>query len=330
MSHLSRAAFSFVALSALFAAGDSSHADAVATTAPVFEQSITLQTYDDPWPKAAPRERDIANNIYSHTLEPFPYSAAQVTLSYDREQRNAYFSGHISARGLKPNFAYQLKLAGKPIGGNRGTGRATSFVEASSSAPDATPLVQIVNDENGAPTPINGDDWSNQQLGYAGRWWDNSAAPSTNLNDAYFRRNTLYNTVYGYIFMGVFVTDSQGNAEAEVSAARSYHITWQDGQRSATKDVRAGTSLVQSAPPFYGYQRPIYPRKVALWYEYEKGRAHDVKLAPGVYHCRLLVTEEAFHTAGGLWGGVWKTVLATETNDENPSNDLTFVIGDWI
>lgn len=290
-------------------------------------QTITLQTYDDPWPKAIARERDIANELYSETLEPFDYAAAQVTISYQRAQKNAYFSGHISARGLKPNFAYQLKLAGKPIFGNRGTGTATSYVEATSSAVGASPIVQIVNDENGEPTPINGDDWTNQQLGYAGRWWDDSHAPTTNLNDAYFERNTPYLTIYGYIFMGDFITDANGNAEADVSAAHSYHITWQDGQNNATKDVKFGAFKVESAPPFYGYKREIYPRKVNLWYEYEKGRAHNVELAPGTYHCRLLVTEEAFHTAGGYWGGVWKTVLATETNDTNPANDLTFVIG---
>ena len=290
-------------------------------------QTIVLQTYDDPWPKAIERERDISNTLYSDTFEPFDYAAAQVTISYQRTQKHAYFSGHISARGLKPNFAYQLKLAGKPVFGNRGTGTATSYVEASSLYAGATPIVHIVNDENGEPTPINGDDWTNQQLGYAGRWWDDSHAPSTNLNDAYFTRNSPYLTIYGYIFMGDFVTDANGNAEADVSAAHSYHITWQDGQSSATKNVKAGTFTVKSAPPFYGYNRAIYPRKVTLWYEYEKGRAHDVKLAPGTYHCRLLVTEEAFHTAGGYWGGVWKTVLATETNDTNPANDLTFVIG---
>ena len=324
---LSRAPFIFGGLLALSALVGCGGGHAATPDAPTATQIIALQTYDDPWIKAQPRERDIANTLYSQTLEPFPYAAAQVTLSYNREQKNAYFSGHISARGLKPNFAYQLKLAGKPINGNRGTGRETSYVEASSSAPDATPTIQIVNDENGNPTPINGDDWSNQQLGYAGRWWDNSAAPSTNLNDSYFRRNTLYNTVYGYIFMGDFVTDLNGNAETDISAAHSYHITWQSNQSSATKDVRAGVFNVASAPPFYGYQRPIYAQKIKLWYEYETGRAHDVKLAPGTYHCRLLVTEEAFHTAGGLWGGVWKTVLATETNDENPANDVVFVIG---
>ena len=327
MPHFSRAAFHLVAFSALFTACDSGHADTPGMVTPAFEQQIALQIYDDSWVKARPRERDIANTLYSQALEPFAYANAEVRLSYNREQKNAYFSGHISAHGLKPNFAYQLKLAGKPIGGNRGTGRETSYIEASSSAPGATPLVQIVNDENGAPTPINGDDWSNQQLGYAGRWWDNSAAPSTNLNDAYFRNNYPYYTVYGYIFMGVFVTDSNGDAEADVSAAHSYHITWQNKQSNSTKDVVAGTFNVASAPPFYGYNRPIDARKVKLWYEYEKGRAHDVALAPGVYHCRLLVTEEAFHTAGGLWGGVWKTVLATETKDNDPTNDVVFVIG---
>ena len=290
--------------------------------------TIALQTYDDPWIKAAPRERDIANTLYSEIIEPFPYANSNVTLSYARQQKNAYFGGHISARGLKPNFAYQLKLAGKPIGGNRGTGRQTSHVEATSDAPDATPIVRIVNDAAGNPTPINGDDWTNQQLGYAGRWWDDTRAPSTNLNDAYFRNNYPYHTIYGYIFMGVFVTDASGNAEADVSAAHSYHITWQDKQSNAIKDVVAGTFNVESAPPFYGYNRPVFAQKVKLWYEYESGRARDVKLVPGTYHCRLLVTEEAFHTAGGEWGGVWKTVLATETNDDNPANDVVFVIGD--
>ena len=289
--------------------------------------TIALQTYDDPWTKAAPRERDIANTLYSETLEPFAYAASNVTLSYARQQKNAYFSGHISARGLKPNFAYQLKLAGKPVGGNRGTGTQTSHVEATSSASDAAPVARIVGDANGEPTPVNGDDWTNQQLGYAGRWWDDTRAPSTNLNDAYFRNNYPYHTIYGYIFMGVFVTDASGNAEADVSAAHSHHITWQDGQSNAIKDVVAGTFNVASAPPFYGYNRLIFARKVRLWYEYENGRARNVKLAPGTYHCRLLITEEAFHTAGGLWGGVWQTVLATETNDDNPANDIVFVIG---
>ncbi len=294
--------------------------------APSATHTIVLQTYDDPWPKAKPRERDIADTLYSETFEPFDYAASRVKLSYNRAQKNAYFRGHISARGLKPNFAYQLKLAGKPVGGSRGTGTATSYIEATSSAPDATPIFRVVNDANGDSTPVNGDDWTNQQLGYAGRWWDNTRAPSTNLNDAYFRNNTPYQTIYGYIFMGIFVTNAHGNAEADVSAARSYHITWQDKQSDAIKDVVAGTFQVASEPPFYGYKRETFDRKIKLWYEYEKGRARDVKLAPGTYHCRLLVTEEAFHTAGGEWGGVWQTVLATENSDDDPTNDVVFVV----
>ena len=321
MPTIPRAA-AFLSLFALCAVGN-----AAPPNVPAVTHTIALQTYNDPWIKAAPRERDIANTLYSETFEPFDYAKSDVRLSYNRQQNQPYFRGHVSARGLKPNFAYQLKLAGKPIGGNRGAGRRTSHIEASSSAPDATPLVRIVGDANGTPTPVNGDDWSSQQLGYAGRWWDNTHAPSTNLNDRYFRSNYPYYTVYGYIFMGVFVTDASGNAEADVSAAHSYHITWQDGQNNAIKDVRAGAFNVANAPPFYGYNREVYPRKVRLWYELEKGRAPNVKLASGTYHCRLLVTEEAFHTAGGEWGGVWQTVLATETDDDDPTNDVVFVIG---
>ena len=298
-----------------------------ATAPPSATQTLALRTYDDPWSKAAPRERDIANNLYAADFAPFDYARADVRLSYALRQNGPYFSGHIKARGLKPNFAYQLKLAGKPIAGNRGTGVATSYVTATSRVPGAAPVVHFVNDTKGNPTPINGDDWTNQQLGYAGRWWDNSRAPSTNLNDDYFQNNYPSQTIYGYIFMGDFFTDAAGNAETDIAAAHSYHITWQDEQYNAKREALAGYFSVNSAPPFYGYQSPIQKQSVKLWYEYESGRTRNVRLAPGTYHCRLLVTEEAFHTAGGFGGGVWQTVLATEVIDADPTNDLTFEIG---
>ena len=311
-----------LALLALAGCGGGASAPKTPTSA---TQTLALQTYADPWALAKPRERDIANTIYAADFAPFDYAGANVSLSYKGAQ-TSYFRGHLVARGLKPNFAYQLKLAGKPVSGSRGTGQATSYVEATSRAPGAAPIVHLVRDANG-PTPINGDDWSNQQLGYAGRWWDDTDPPSTNLDDAYFRANYPAHTLYGYIFIGDFIADANGNADLDISAAHSYHITWQDTQTNAIKDTIAGTYDVDSAAPFYGYERAISRQNIKLWYEYESGRARNVRLAPGTYHCRLLITEEAFHTAGGAKGGVWQTVLATETVDTNAANDLSFTIG---
>lgn len=283
--------------------------------------TLQLQSVADSWAKAAPRWRDIANNAYSSAFRAsFSYATARVALSYDRAPNVPYFVGHISARGLKPNFAYQLKLAGKPVGGPQGWGTARSFVEASSDQQSATPIQHLV-----AGTPIGGDDWTNGQLGYANRWWDDTLAPSTNLDDAYFRATYPNHTVYGYVFLGDFVTDSGGNADADVRGNRSLHITWQDEQ-SGAKDVAFQTFTVAS-PSGYGYDAPLPATSQKLWYELEAGRTQPVRLARGTYHCRLLVTEEAFHGAGGENGGVWQTVLATErVADQNADNDLVFSV----
>jgi len=60
------------------------------------------------------RWRDIAENTYSPSYQAnFNYSQANVSLTY--ELSSPSFSGTFEAAGLKPNFAYQLKLQGKPV-----------------------------------------------------------------------------------------------------------------------------------------------------------------------------------------------------------------------
>jgi len=284
--------------------------------------SIALQSVADSWNKAAPRWRDIGNNAFSSAFRAgFSYQSGSVVLTYPRSPDAKTFSAHISARGLKPNFAYQLKLAGKPVSGPQGWGTAHSYISASTNGSGATPVSHDV-----AGTPVGGDDWTNQQLGYAGRWWDDTNAPFTNLDNAYFQANYPNHTVYGYLFLGDFITDASGNAETDVSANNSFHITWQDAQ-SGAKEVLLGTFPLAPSTTNTSYAAPLAATSQKLWYELEAGRAQPVVLARGTYHCRLLVTEEAFHTAGGEGGGVWQTVLATETTgDQNEGNDIVFSI----
>jgi hypothetical protein len=60
------------------------------------------------------RWRDIAENTYSSSYQTnFSYGQTNVSLTY--ELSSPSFSGTFDATGLKPNFAYQLKLQGKPV-----------------------------------------------------------------------------------------------------------------------------------------------------------------------------------------------------------------------
>lgn len=341
------------------------------TPTPAPSASIRMVAYQDTWAEARERWWDMGAvrtngndkfNQFNDWLTQgnpngqFDYSqrATNVVLTYQRNPSTPYFVGHISAKGLKPNFVYQLKLTGKPVSGPRGTGTSQSYVAVSTKSSEGQPQARTVRDSKGQPIPINGDDWTNQQLGYAGRWWnDSNASGNTNaITDDVYASNTD-DTIYGYQFLGDFVTDSKGNAETDIKGNRSYHITWQDWQ-SGIKDVFFGSFNVRgfldrSNPPHYFGYGAYAPSmgdaahdqnglsKVSLWYELQSGRPDPVVLPSGTYHCRLLVTEETFHNMYGatdnLLGGKWKTVMATEERDiasgapdSNPNNDIVFSI----
>jgi len=265
---------------------------------------------------AKPRFWDIDDQPLQEFIDTgqFIYHDQQVTLTYATHPDTPYFVGHLHARSLKPNFAYQIKLLGKPVSGERGWGEF-------------------------------GDDISNERLGKAGRWWEDVAAPpGPNLDDAYYEVNYQNaapgqkRTIYGYLYMGAFVTDEQGNADVDFSSRYSYHICWQDKQTKGQREVVAGDYTVQSTTaPYYGYGHPVEPRQVKLWYEYQAGRSREVKLPPGTYNCRFLITEETFHNLMGgmddLNGGFYQSVLTSEDfdaaghPDNNPDNDVVFTIG---
>lgn len=269
-------------------------------------KSIRLIPFKDPWNQARQRFEDIDDFRFSYEFEhSFSYKDAVVTLSYNPAPAEKYFVGHIEAKGLKPNFAYQLKLVGKPSYGKRGWGNA-------------------------------GDDRANEAIGRATRWWNDTTGENT--FDNYFRE--LYqrpaafrrDTIYGYDFMGDFITDSEGSASQDFDGSKAYHITWQDKQ-SGHKDVVAGLFKISSLQaPYYGYGIALPEHTVKLWYEWQAGRDHEVKLPKGDYNCRFLISEETFHAVDeNPKGGRWPAVLATEDfvngkPDGDVSNDVRFVI----
>lgn len=284
-----------------------------ATAAPVIPtdntstRSVTLVPFNDPTPIARQRFRDIADRPYSPAFTAsFRYTDSQVILTYRTAPERPYFMGHIEARGLKPNFSYQLKIAGKPKDGNRGWGEM-------------------------------GDDRANEALGRATRWWNDSTQHNCTDRDFYADYENLEpenrQTIYGYDYMGEFVTDAHGNASLDFNGAYAYHVAWQDKQ-SGDKDHFFGDfEIASSKAPFYGYGQLMPMQRVRLWYEWENDRAHKVRLPAGTYNCRFLLTEETFHSVDPeAGGGTWPTVLASEDfdsdgkPDNDPTNDIVFTI----
>ena len=290
-----------------------------ASIMPPLDGAVALKPCHDPWQAARERWIDVADNPYAAFVEgtqKFDYAKAQVVLHYAKTPPVPYFLGRIEARGLKPNFSYQLKLTGKPDKGIWGWG-------------------------------AQGDEWANEQLGFAGRWFCGHPVhkSGTNFDDNHFReyyQNALpgaEHNIGGYVYMGEFVTDGQGNADVQFWGEHPYHIKWLSWQGGA-KNVWAGQSVLDTTNYAYGNDIPA-PSAVSAYYENEPGRTQPLTLAPGHYNTRFVITEESFHNpvnARGQ-GGYWKTVLASEDyiydaagdvmgHDTDPNNDLTFTIGD--
>ena len=243
-------------------------------------QDVTLQGLTD----GNFRFKDIGGQAFSQTfISSYSYAAASVTFSFDVND-NDYLSGTITASGLKPNFAYQIKLAGNP----------------SSEA--------VTDDEKAAA-----DDATNERLGYIGRWWRAQPSPG-NSNDADYNINkgTAGYIYDAYLLIGFFVTDSSGNASLHFDGFNSFHVVWRVDQRPhPTTD---GPVLPITVPDTTGnpaYDVALASRDFSLYGEHEPTRDAPGHLAMPHEHylCRLQLAEESFHDSGAL-AGSWTTAMS--------------------
>lgn len=276
------------------------------------------------------RWMDIADNPYSKEFRRrFRYREGQVAVTYTTAE-GGVLRGRLVARGLKPNFAYQLKLEGRP---------------SPPGLPGACPLAA----------------WSNAQIGSLGRWWclEDAAnawmpsyltrllgspagsasetrwlpAPEDGLEDGgpgaededldspgsrygdYHEGHTLL----GYLLFDFFVTDHEGNASHEFAVNSSYHVLWKTTQVPPGPTDGPVRRFTVRGERGRAYGREVGPTQVAIYAEHEFGRPEpgQVRLPPGRYRCRLLLTEESFHAYGG-WGrrenlgGQWAHALSDE------------------
>ena len=272
---------------------------------------VSLQPVGDEttWPDMSYRWMDIADFLYASGYQDFfDYGQPTVMLSYC--DISPTFEGTLEALGLKPNFAYQVKLVGKP----------TKVWGA------------------------GGDDWSNEKIGYAGRWWRKQLNPG-NANDAdYEAHKDDPSYIYeGYLLFDFFVTSEQGSADVTFSADSSFHVLWatHDSTNDGTghRDPNADDGMERyfeftSSPATDpdAYATDYGSARVGIYAEWESGRAlpGELVLPSGSYNVQFVLTEESFHQTaipeGGSWAGAMMAdnirFLATDDAEADLDDDF--------
>ena len=203
----------------------------------------------------------------------------------------------MTAVNLKPNFAYQLKLAGNP----------------------------------------DVDAGANEHIGLAGRWWQeqwngsawvngqnlnnkgDGSSPSPN-DDLYFARRDipeassptgLLYKFTGYLVFDYFITDENGDAIVSFETNSSYHVLWKTSQRTWTASdgpIKTHTFDVDPATS-PAYDTDYGESSVSIFGEWERLPVGGIFLQPGDYIAELILTEESFHGSGGTFAGNWAAAM---------------------
>ena len=231
-----------------------------------------------PWPNSAYRFRDLARHAYAPSYQDnYSYADATVILTY-QEGGATTFSGHLSATNLKPNFAYQMKLLGKPTG----------------------------------LYGVDGDDATNERLGYAGRWWRKQPNPGPATDAEYEANHDNPAYIYeGFILFDFLLTDRNGNAEFDFSLDSSYHILHADweGRPQGPCDNPLRAVTVEGSASDVAYNQDVGPTVVGVYPQIERLCDGETVLALGeTYNCRFFLTEESFEQSGGSVHPGWVTV----------------------
>jgi hypothetical protein len=185
---------------------------------------------------------------------------------------------------------------------------------------------------------------SNEQIGFAGRWWQeewNGTAwtngqnlnnkgngSSPNPNDLVYlaRHNIIDNSsptglhyrYTGYLCYGYFITDGQGNATVLFETGSCYHVLWKTTQRAHTNDdgpIDTTTFTTTSTSPAYDTDYP--EQTVNIFGEWERLPMGDVPLPVGDYTAQLTLTEESFHGDGGAYAGNWAGAMGASIQFNN-------------
>ncbi len=231
---------------------------------------------------------DIAGNVYSATYSgSFSYNSPTVRVSFD-DTGNTTLSGTITATGLKPNFAYQMKLEGQPT------------VDA----------------------------WANEQIGYLGRWWSPVSGNVTDAYYQAHKNTEaiLGYLLFGFFITDqngsatrTFRVDSSyhvlwnqaqnGAPLASAGPTQSWAPVW----TAAAYDT--GGSFISA-------KQTLFPE-----IQSGRPAPGQALLPTGNYRCAFVITEESFHNAyagGGNWAAAMRNGSLTfaVTTPTAPSHDV--------
>lgn len=193
----------------------------------------------------------------------------QNTITIDYQDSGNNFRAHIYGTGLKPGFTYQVKLIG-------------------------------------VPSCAGGNDYTNELIGYSGRWYCplcSGSEVSKNRNDAQYEANKITNAecIHGYLVFGYITADENGNVDANVVSDKSYHVL-----RCGSGDSQL-YYVNKEEYPFDSYslkcEAPMLCNGENVIGEIE--RPSFSKLPVGNYaNVAIGLTEESFHKSCGTWTNV--------------------------
>jgi hypothetical protein len=223
------------------------------------------------------------------------FTYSQPLVTISYHNTSGTFSGTLTATGLKPNFTYQMKLVGNS----------------------------------------DMDGWTNEQLGYAGRWWRVQPNPGNSDDTDYANHKDDPDYRYqGYLLFDYFSTDQQGGATVSFIANSSYHVLWATNDSTGLGAGHKDPGVNDSAVIYYDfaaspainsivYSTDYGNAHVGIYAEWESVRAlpGQLSLPQGRYFCQLVLTEESFHQSG--LGGGWASVLEGGVNFSTiPDGDI--------
>ncbi len=251
-------------------------------------------------PEGNYRWMDVADQLYAIAYrESYNYTQADVTLQFFPAEPQ--FRGYLVAYNLKPNFAYQVKLAGIP----------------------GTPANELIGlTGRWWQEEWNGSAWANgQNLNNKG----DGTSPNPN-DDFYFSHRDITDptspTGYHYRYTGYLpfeyvIANESGNALLEFVQDSAYHVLWKTTQRAHTDNdgPPKTTTFDVALPDPAGAYDVDYPEvSITIFGEWERLPPGGVLLPAGFYEADLVLTEESFH-GSGLAGG-WAAAMGARINFE--------------
>jgi len=203
--------------------------------------SVALADIDSGGPSPAGNYRwmDVADQLYSAAFRAsYDYTQADVTLQFFPTETR--FRGYLIAANLKPNFTYQVKLAG---------------------IPGTTSNERIGLTGRWWQEEWNGTAWGNgQNLNNKG----DGTSPNPN-DEVYFSRRDIPDatspTGYRYRYVGYVpfeyvTTDEAGDTLLAFEQDSAYHVMWKTTQRAFTEldgPLKTTTFDVELSDPVWAY-----------------------------------------------------------------------------